>query len=230
MTNELEQKVKPAFSVIKSDAIEWLKSLKDESIDLAVTDPAYESLEKYRAIGTTTRLKNEWFDIFPNNRFPELFFQFYRVLKKNTHLYMFCDAETAFIIKPMGEAAGFKFWKPIVWQKVSIGMGYHYRNQYEFIMFFEKGKRKLNNLSISDIISEKRVIKKYPTEKPVRVSEVLISQSGKSGELVIDPFCGSGSIGEAVINQGLHFLGCDNSEKAVELTRTRLIDCGGIEK
>ncbi|MFP9068722.1 DNA methyltransferase, partial [Enterococcus faecalis] len=69
-------------------------------------------------------------------------------MKKNSHFYLFCDQETMFVIKPIAESMGFKFWKPIVWDKVSIGMGYHYRARYEFIPFFEKGKRKLNNLSI----------------------------------------------------------------------------------
>ena len=56
-----------------------------------------------------------------------------------------------FAAKPAAEQAGFKFWKPLVWDKCAIGMGYHYRARYEFILFFEKGKRKLNNLSIPDI-------------------------------------------------------------------------------
>ena len=34
----------------------WLRSLKAGSVDLLITDPAYESLEKHRAVGTTTRL------------------------------------------------------------------------------------------------------------------------------------------------------------------------------
>ena len=65
-----------------------------------ITDPPYESLEKHRAIGTTTRLKhskassNDWFTVFPNARFGELFAEAFRVLKRNTHLYLFCDAET----------------------------------------------------------------------------------------------------------------------------------------
>jgi hypothetical protein len=40
------------------DAVEWLRALPDASVDLVVTDPAYESLEKHRAVGTTTRLKH----------------------------------------------------------------------------------------------------------------------------------------------------------------------------
>jgi len=121
---------RPTAQLARLDAIEWLRTLPDASVDLVVTDPPYESLEKHRAIGTTTRLKhskassNDWFAIFPNARFPELFAQVYRVLRKHRHFYLYCDPETAFVAKPLGEAAGFKFWKPIVWDKKRIGMGY----------------------------------------------------------------------------------------------------------
>src|SRR5215510_2778821 len=88
-----------SFDLAAHDAVVWLRELLSESVDVVVTDPAYESLEKHRAIGTTTRLKhskassNDWFKIFPNARFGELFQEVYRVLKRNTHLYLFCDPE-----------------------------------------------------------------------------------------------------------------------------------------
>lgn len=75
-----------------------------------------------------------------------------------------------FAAKPAGECAGFKFWKPLIWDKERIGMGYHYRARYDVILFFEKGEHKLNNLSISDVIEVPRVRNGYPTEKPVSVS------------------------------------------------------------
>lgn len=216
----------------QADAVEWLRTIGDESVDLVITDPPYESLEKHRAKGTTTRLKhskassNDWFAIFPNARFPELFRELYRVLRRDTHLYLFCDQETMFVAKPIGEAVGFRFWKPIVWEKQTMGMGYHFRCQYEFVLFFEKGKRKLNNLGISDVISEKRVrsADSYPTEKPVRVSEVLITQSTQPGDLVIDPFCGSGSVGVAALRHGRRFAGADIAETAINRTRERLAE------
>lgn len=223
------------FALHQADAVEWLQQLPDASVDLAITDPAYESLEKHRKIGTTTRLKqskassNAWFPIFKNDRFPALLAELYRVLKKNTHLYIFCDQETMFVIKPMAEAAGFRFWKPIVWDKLKIGMGYHYRARYEFILFFEKGKRKLNDLSIPDVLEVPRVWGGYPTEKPVEVSEILVRQSSAEGEIVIDPFCGSGSVGVAAANLGRHFWGSDLGEEALEITRRRLIEAGAVE-
>jgi len=218
----------PQFEILAIDALEWLKSLKDESVDLVITDPPYESLEKHRSRGTTTRLShsdksnNDWFEIFPNAKFEELFTQLFRVLKQNTHLYFFCDAETMFVAKPIAEKVGFKFWKPLVWDKKRIGMGYHYRARYEFILFFEKGKRKLNDLGVADIIEVPRIINGYPTEKPVAVNEVFVQQSSEPGDLVIDPFMGSGSAGVAALKLGRRFAGTDISEAAIVLTTKRL--------
>src|SRR3954469_11738046 len=102
------------FQLSMQDAVEWLRAQPGESIDLLITDPAYESLEKHRAVGTTTRLKhsksssNDWFRIFPNARFPELFAELWRVLARHRHFYLMCDAETMFVAKPAAERAGFK--------------------------------------------------------------------------------------------------------------------------
>jgi site-specific DNA-methyltransferase (adenine-specific) len=144
------------------------------------------------------------------------------VLKADAHFYLYCDQPTLFVAKPLAEATGFKFWKFLVWDKVSIGMGYHYRARHEVICFFEKGKRKLNNLGLPDIITAPRVRNGYPTEKPVAVSEVLISQSSEPGDLVVDPFMGSASVGEAALKLGRRFAGCDLKPSAVELARKRL--------
>ncbi len=216
------------FDLDNKDAIDWLKEQKDASIDLLITDPPYESLEKHRKVGTTTRLKNsksssnKWFKIFPNSRFEELFFEIYRVLKKNTHFYLFCDQETAFIVKPIAEQIGFRFWKPLIWDKMAIGMGYHYRARYEFILFFEKGKRKLNDLSIPDVIAEKRIWRGYPTEKPVNLANILIKQSSSEGDVIADPFCGAGFVGCASVSSKRHFKGNDLSTEAVDITKNRI--------
>ena len=213
-----------------------MRGLQDESIDLILTDPPYESLEKHRAIGTTTRLKhskgssNDWFKIFPNRRFLELFSEAYRILKKDTHFYIMCDAETMFLLKPLGEAAGFRFWKPLVWDKLSIGMGYHYRARYELVLFFEKGKRGLTDRSVPDVLQVPRVRNGYPAEKPVKLVETLIQQSSAPNEVVLDPFMGSGSTGVAAVALSRHFYGNDLCSEAVAATRARLTEAGAVER
>lgn len=220
--------VAPHAWLAHADAVTFLRAMPDASVDLVITDPPYESLEKHRAVGTTTRLShsksssNDWFTVFPNARFEELFREVFRVLRKDTHFYLFCDQETAFVAKPVGEAAGFKFWKPLVWDKEKIGMGYHYRSRYELVLFFEKGKRRLADLGIADVFREPRIRKGYPTEKPVALSRILVSQSSLPGDIVVDPFMGTGSAGNAALSLGRSFWGSDISDKAMEIARTRL--------
>ena len=216
------------YRLSQSDAVEWLRGLPESSVDLVITDPAYESLEKHRAVGTTTRLKrskassNLWFRIFPNARVPELFAEVWRVLKRDSHFYLFCDPETMFVAKPLAEAAGFRFWKPIVWDKQHIGMGYHYRSRYELILFFEKGRRRLSDLGVADVLPVPRVHRGYPAEKPPALSEVLIRQSSSPGDVVVDPFMGSGSVGVAAVRLGRDFLGTDICDEALDISGTRL--------
>jgi site-specific DNA-methyltransferase (adenine-specific) len=223
------------YQLNRGDAVEWLRTLAPASVDLLITDPPYESLERHRAIGTTTRLKhskassNNWFSIFHNDRFPELFAEVFRVLKKDAHFYLYCDPETMFVAKPLAEAAGFKFWKPIVWDKMRIGMGYHYRARYECILFFEKGKRKLNDLGVPDVLQFPRVMHGYPAEKPVAVSEVLVRQSSEPGQLVVDPFMGSASVGVAAAKLGRSFAGSDLCDEALEIAHKRLKELGASD-
>jgi len=110
-------------------------------------------------------------------------------------------------------------------------MGYHYRARYELILFFEKGKRRLNDLGVPDVITVPRIRGGYPAEKPAEVAEVLIAQSSAAGEVVADPFMGSGSVGVAALRQGRRFLGNDLNPEAVAIATRRLQDLapvGGI--
>ena len=201
--------------VLVSDAFELLRGLAPESVDLVVTDPPYESLQIHRARGTTTRLTTNWFTTVPNERLPELLREVYRVLRPDRHFYLFSDEVTADVIKqqqkvgaarlPNGGrkcSCGFVYWKEIVWAKTTLdggrirgGTGYHYRAASERILFFEKGKRALNDLGIPDVLMAPRAGVPGPAVKPGAVVRALIAQSTSPGELVLDPFCGSGVAG-----------------------------------
>jgi site-specific DNA-methyltransferase (adenine-specific) len=204
-----------AGRVVVSDAFQLLRSLAPESVDLVVTDPPYESLQIHRARGTTTRLTTNWFATVPDARLPELLREVYRALKPDRHFYLFCDEVTADLIKQQqGVAAirlpngarrcscGFTYWKEIVWAKTTLdgarirgGTGYHYRAASERILLFEKGKRVLNDLGIPDVLMAPRSGVPGPAVKPGAVVRTLIAQSTQPGELVVDPFCGSGVAG-----------------------------------
>ncbi|APW60706.1 site-specific DNA-methyltransferase [Paludisphaera borealis] len=64
----------------------------------------------------------------------------------------------------------------------------------------------------------------YPTQKPVVLLERIIGLATNPGDLVLDPFCGSGTALVAALLLGRRAIGVDRSPAAVELTRKRLAD------
>lgn len=264
----------PRNAMLLHDATQGLKTLPDHYLDLIVTDPAYDSLEKWRAMGTTTRLKesksssNSWFPVVDKDYFHEFLSQCYRTLKRNTHLYVMCDDEMSYYLRPMIEEAGFDYRKKIIWHKVgkeedvtcpkcgshvttrvrpgAPGMGYPFRSCYEVILLAQKGKRRMpddrgvrdvlkfpypgdledptNDFTGFDLIDTFEDVLEftrekgkgvYPTQKPLGLLETFIRQSSEPGDLVCDPFAGSGSTLLAARNQGRDYLGFDLTEKAI---------------
>jgi len=114
----------PGWSVTGEDGLAYLRSLPSESVDLFITDPPYESLERHRAVGTTTRLKvskassNPWFPVVSNSYLGEAITEMYRVLRPARHAYVFCDDETSLVVRTFAEQVGFYWWKSLTWLKV----------------------------------------------------------------------------------------------------------------
>lgn len=215
--------------LIRQDAVELLESIPRGTVNCIITDPAYESLEKHRyGSAKCRRLRDEnWFKIFPNKRFRDFFAAAYRAMAKNSHLYVMCDEDTLDVIKPIGRACGFTYWKAAIWDRVHRGQGYHYANTHEFVAFFEKGKRNLNDKShLSIVRGIPRVMpsgdqtellgKAYPTEKPVGLYTYFLENSTVPGDLVVDPFCGSGNSALAALSLGCDYIGGDTSVRAIQ--------------
>lgn len=63
---------------------------------------------------------------------------------------------------------------------------------------------------------------RYPTEKNMDMMEIIIEASSEKGDLVLDAFCGSGTTLLASEKLGRRWIGIDNSDVAIEVTRERL--------
>lgn len=68
----------------------------------------------------------------------------------------------------------------------------------------------------------------YPTQKPVGLYERMIKASSNPGELVLDPFAGSGTTVQAAINTAREFVACDENPDAFEVMHRRFINAEGI--
>lgn len=239
------------------DAMNGLAELEDNSVDLILSDPAYGTLEQWREMGTTTRLKesksssNEWFDTVDNDFFGPFFKECVRVLKRDTYLMVMGDERISHVYYAKLREAGFAddritfaYWrksgKPdgapcgsCGHQATKIGtrgMGYPFGQVVEKIVVAKRGKpkppedRKQRN-DLGQYWIEEPLLKGkgfYPTQKPVPLLDKLLAITDlPEGSLIVDPFAGSGSTGEAAFNRGHNFLGFDVEQKAIDYFQER---------
>jgi site-specific DNA-methyltransferase (adenine-specific) len=80
-----------------------------------------------------------------------------------------------------------------------------------------------NVLQINNIIGNK----KHPTEKPVELMKILIQNSTEGGQIVIDPFMGSGTTGVACKELNRNFIGIEIDEKYYEIAKRRIEEFHG---
>jgi site-specific DNA-methyltransferase (adenine-specific) len=220
-----------SFEIRTRDCIEFLRDLPDESVDVIVTDPAYSGMNQHmrfgngRIVGHYGRSDNErWFHEFSDD--PATYRVFLgecrRVLRRDRHIYIMFDS---FSMLSLGALVRdfFDVKCVVVWDKVHLGMGHYFRRRHEQIVFASKGRRKLVRRDLPDVWAVPRIHRaQYPTQKPVRLFELMLEASAEPGFTVCDPFCGSGSSGVASLRLGCDFIGADIDPRAVELSRQRL--------
>ena len=67
---------------------------------------------------------------------------------------------------------------------------------------------------------------KHPTQKPEYLLEKIVLASTEEGQVILDPFCGSGTTGVEAIRYGREFIGIDVSEEYLEISKRRLEKVG----
>lgn len=135
---------------------------------------------------------------------------FYRIMERG-HAYVMANNRN---VEPMLNAArkaGFEFHNLLVWDKQSATPNRWYMKNCEFTGLFYKGKaRRINDCgSMACIRYPQKDESNHPTEKPVALMEYYILNSTQPGDLVIDPFMGSGTTGVACARTGRRFVGIE---------------------
>lgn len=224
------------MKLYNGDAIAKLKQIPSESVDLICTDPPYKMTARGNhgnsggMFAKKICLQGKVFehnDISPADYAPE----FYRILKEGTHCYVMCNHINLINMLNTFTSCGFHFIKSLVWDKGNKIMGTAYMSQFEYILFFRKGKaKKINNCGTADILSipnkKTRVNGKniHDTEKPVELMKILIENSTQAGERVLDPFMGVGSTGIACIQCDREFMGIEIDTNYYNVAKQRLKD------
>lgn len=228
---------KNKVSIFKDDAISFLKKIPSNSVDVITTDPAYSGMNdklklgKGRIVGKYSdkgKENGKWFGEFEDSEenYQEFLSQCKRVLKKSTgHIYIMFDSYSLLSLGNIVRSH-FDVKNLITWDKVNIGMGHYFRRRHEYVIFATNGNtRKIKNRKFPDVWRFKRIHNsKYPTQKPVEVFQAMIHASTENDFTVCDPFLGSASSAIAAIKNNCNFIGCDISDKSLEVSSSRITE------
>lgn len=212
-------------TIIQGDCLVEMGKLQDKSIDLICSDPPY-GMNYQSAWRTATpqydKIENdislEWLAPFLKEA--------YRVLKDDTHIYLFCNDYAVSDFRREMESVGFTPKRTLVWVKnnhTSGDLEGDYGNKTEFILYAQKGRRFLNGSRNTNVIEEDREASElHPTQKPINLMMFLIEKSSREGETVLDPFAGSGTT--LVASRHLHrnAIGIEIAPEYAKIAQERL--------
>lgn len=147
---------------------------------------------------------------------PEIMQLLYNHLA-GSHAYVMANNRNVQAMLNAAEEVGFGFHNLLVWDKITATPNRWYMKNCEFTGFFYKGKaRYINDCACKQLIRcPQSDESSHPTEKPIALMAHYIRNSTKDGygDVVLDPFMGSGSTGIAAMQLGRRFVGIEKNEK-----------------
>lgn len=222
------------------DAIAGLKGLPDQSVDLIVTDPPYNIASKNRRTIskgrwiTTQESFGSWDILHPFDHeilLLQLISEGYRVLKPGGSCYIFtAREENGYYVRKAVER-GFTYRNQIAIVKTPAMLSLFkntWRNGFDVCMFLTKGKMGAFNFpghAEAVNVYKHHIRQKYtdhPTEKPRELIKRFVAVSSNPGDLIVDPFMGSGTTAVACKALKRHFIGFEINPDYVKMARSRL--------
>jgi len=202
--------------IINGDCTKVLKTIADESVDFVLTDPPYFVRYKDRSGRTIA-----------NDNRPEsvlgAFDDLYRVLKPHTFCISFYGWNRVDAFFRAWKGAGFTPVGHIVWHKNYASSTGFLKARHEQAYVLAKGRPAKPASPLDDIRPwEYTGNRAHPTEKAVSILEPLIQTFSRPGDLVVDPFFGSGSTLVAAALAGRSYLGIELESGYCQLAEKRL--------
>ena len=221
-----------------ADYRDFLESLAPASVDLVLTDPPYtiskptgfaavvNGVQRFAVSMDFGAWDHEWVDLDGMSR------AFFRVLRKGGTAIVWYDLWKVGALKEAMERAGFKMPRLVVWQKtnpVPLNMKATYlSNSREIAVVGVKGGKPTFNSEYDAGIYRYPIPRHnghrvHPTQKPVDLFAELILKHTTPGDMVIDPFLGSGTTAVAALTNNRRFKGCDIDPGYVEVACARVV-------
>lgn len=206
----------PANKVLHGDCIPITQSLPANSIDFILTDPPYLVRYKDRDGRSIQNDSNsEW--LVP------AFNECHRVLRQNSFMVSFYGWTQVDRFFSAWRGAGFRIVGHLVFRKAYTSKSRFLKYQHEQAFLLAKGNPAMPKKSIADVIDMPYSGNRFhPTQKPVAALKPMIEAFTQKHDLVLDPFCGSGStlVAAKILNR--RYLGIELDERYYAAALKRL--------
>lgn len=222
----------------------WHGASQDLAVDLPdginciITDPPYgvDFSSNMARLGNSKDRYNQKIDndVDPDvaiENFISVMSQIIPKLAEDADVYIFTMWTVFPEWKTAIELLGLEVKQLLVWEKGYPGMGdleYNWGCGHEFILYAKKGRRPVACrrravITIDRVPGGKNI---HPTEKPVQLLEILVEMSTDPGDLVVDPYAGSGSTIWAAQRTGRLGIGIEMNQTYAEAANERLGQVG----
>lgn len=230
--------------LICSDVLDGMRTLSDNSIDLIITDPPYNLGKNYG--NTNDNLDFEKYLEFSYKWLKES----YRLLKPQGTIYVFMGMRyISYIYEILEKDLGMHFNSWITWYYTQgIGKTKGFSPRHDDILMFTKDPKKftfnldeirvpqkyyrsINNMrganpgnvwEFSHVHYCNKNRKAHPTQKPEALYERMILASSNEGDIVLDPFVGSGTLNFVCKHLNRSGIGIDINKEYIDIAKDRL--------
>ena len=231
------------IKLFNNDYTKIMKDLKDNSVDLIITDPPYLHVKggmKSKKYNTGTWKKDSEMVTKMSDFNREKIFEFldYSLKKlKKANMYIFCSKlQLIYYFEYLSEHKKLKY-DLLVWDKMKYSMKStkFYTSDIEYIVRIYEAGVSLNKVLVKD--GSKSDIQHYMkrqayvqpkgvhnTMKPIELIENFVRVASEEGDIVLDTFMGSGTTGVACMNTNRNFIGIELDKDYYELANERIIN------
>lgn len=217
--------------IYHQDCLEGMKLIPDKSVDLIVTDPPY--LIETQGGGLYTQADKQYVKDLADIKdgFSEdILVELCRVMKK-VNIYIFCSQKQIISLLDFFVTKRGCNWNLLSWHKDNPvpACGNKYLTDTEYLLFFrEKGVKLYGNFDTkktyfcTPLNQADKAKWGHPTIKPLSIVRTVIFNSSEEGDLVLDPFIGSGTTALACIRENRHYLGFELNKEYFDIANRRI--------
>ena len=215
------------WCVVEGDALALLASLPDGCVDAVVTDPPYASTGDAASVmqsrdGTMAVPREvQFYEAWAREHLRE----WVRLMKPTGAAWFTCDWRGAMVFDLVAHKIGHRSPVVGVWDRGGLGMGHILRKTWEAFVVIPMPRFERKRADVADLWrfewSAARRECDHAAQKPVLLYERAVDLVTDPDAVILDPFAGSGTTGEAALRKGRRAILIERDHDYAEIARRR---------